>query len=85
MRETRLARGGEGLLVRTDDRGTQLRGADDTILAEYGTDQHDRLIEEHRLQGWQPEETRTLRPPGLGGADPNQRPGTAVYSDGEDG
>jgi hypothetical protein len=85
MRETRLERSGQELRLRTDDRGTQLRDADDRIIAEYGTDQHERLIEEHRQQGWQPVREGDRRPRQAGEADPNQRPGMAVRSDGEDG
>jgi hypothetical protein len=84
MRETQLAKAGQKMLVRTDDRGTQLRGVDAIILAEYGTDQHDRLIAEYQQQGWRSVQERDVRPGPAGMADPNMRPGLAVGSDGED-
>lgn len=53
MRETLLEKPGGGTLrVVTDDRGTDVLGAEDRLVATYGTDRHDEMVEEYQEEGW---------------------------------
>lgn len=69
MRETLLEKSGDGTMkVVTDDRGTDVLGADDRVVATYGTDRHDEMVEEYQGEGWNLVREGAVAPPAVAGA-----------------
>lgn len=91
MRETRLEKGGERRVLRTDDAGTKLLDAAGRVAAEHGNDRHEMLLAELRAEGWAvvadghvAPEGATGRPPGNIAGDRGARGPAATASEGED-
>ena len=91
MRETRLEKGGDRRVLRTDDVGTTVFDAVGAVAAEHGNDRHEMLLEEHRAAGWTvaedgyvPPAGATGRPPGNVAGDSGADGPAATASSGED-
>ena len=71
MRETLLEKaGGETLKVVTDDRGTDVLGAGDKVVAAHGTDRHDEMVEKYEREGWGVARDGAVAPAAVAGAPP---------------
>lgn len=69
MRETLLEKAGDGAMkVVTDDRGTDVLGVDDRVVATYGTDRHDEMVEEYQGEGWSVARDGAVAPAAVAGA-----------------
>lgn len=80
MRETLLEKSGDGTMrVVTGDRGTDVLGADDRVVATYGTDRHDEMVEEYQGEGWSVARDGAVAPDAVSGT-PAPRTGPA-YDD----
>lgn len=89
MRETRLERQGEALMLHTDDAGTVLTGADGLVRTRHGTDQHETMLHGLRRDGWRVASDDHVAPPIVLPAPPAATPAqggtTATVTDGEAG
>ena len=71
MRETLLEKAGGGTMrVVTDDRGTDVLGSGDRVVATYGSDRHDEMVEEYQGEGWGVARDGAVAPEAVAGAPP---------------
>lgn len=71
MRETMLEKAGSGpMKIVTDDRGTDVLGPENRVVATYGSDRHDEMVEEYAGEGWKAASDGAVAPAAVAGAPP---------------
>lgn len=69
MRETVLQKTGSGTMrIVTDDRGTDVLGPGDRVVASHGSDRHDEMVEEYGGEGWSVASDGAVAPAAVAGA-----------------